>query len=259
MPTTAQEDPPRDDPDLVQVADPNQRLQSLTHALLLVAGAFLAAGVVQQFGLLALDGLGLTEESAPLLTQLVPMALHFATFILVGTSYLLWRNDRGLVPFRFPTSHDVRWILLGFAVLVASLVTLEFVLSQLGLEPAQNTSVEIGNDQPELFLYYIPLVILLNAPGEELLFRGVVQGVLRTSYGVIPGIIGAAVIFGAVHYVALVGTGSRIAYVLVAFVSGLVLGALHEYTENLLVPVSVHACWNVVIYLNLYVGATNLL
>jgi membrane protease YdiL (CAAX protease family) len=259
MPSAAEEESAGDDPQFVSAASTDQRVQNVTHALLLVAGAFLAAGVVQGFGLSVLDSLGLTEDSAPVVRQLVPMALHFGTFIAVAGGYLAWRDDAGLVPFGWPSGRDVRWTLLGFAALVALLVGLDVVLSWLGLQPADNVSVQIGRENPQLFLYFVPLVIFLNAPAEELLFRGVVQGLFRRSYGTVPGVLGAALVFGLVHYVALVGTGSRLAYVLIAFVSGLVLGALQEYTENLAVPIAVHALWNVIIYLNLYAGATGLL
>lgn len=258
MSTPTEDDAPETESALVGVAGPQQRLESLTHALFLVAVAFLAAGLIQSAGLSVLAGLGFTEESAPVLTQLVPMGLHFVGFFLVGGAYLLWRSDRTIVEFGWPSGRDVRWILLGFSLLVALLLGLEVVLSQFGLQPAENVSVERGNDNPELFLYLVPLVIFLNAPAEELLFRGVVQGLFRRSYGIVPGIVAASLVFGFVHYVALVGTGSRLAYILIAVVSGLVLGALYEYTKNLVVPIAVHACWNVLIYLNLYAGATDL-
>lgn len=245
--------------ELVDIAGPHQRTRNVTHALLLVVTAFLVAAVVQSVGLAVLDGFGVTEATAPVLAQLVPMALHFASFLLVGGVYLASRDDRTLVRIVRPSGRDVRWILLGFAALVGALIGLDVVLSQFGLEPADNVSVDLGREHPQLFLYFIPLVIFLNAPAEELLFRGVVQGLFRRAYGIVPGILAAALVFGLVHYVALVGSGSRLAYVLIAFVSGLVLGALHEYTENLAVPVAVHACWNVLVYLNLYASATDLL
>lgn len=244
---------------LVDIADHQAQTRNLTHALVLILGAFVVAGAIQEVGLSVLGGVGVTEESTPVVAQLTPMALHFAGFLVVCGAYLAWREDGGLVRMGWPTGRDVRWILLGFSALVALLVGLEVVLSQIGLEPADNASVEVGMNNPQLFLYFVPLVILLNAPAEELLFRGVVQGLFRRSYGVAPAILAAALLFGLVHYVALVGTGSRLAYVLIAFISGLVLGILYEYTENLAVPIAVHACWNVLVYLNLYANATGLL
>ncbi len=262
MSTTAGGEPDEkssDETALVEIAEPYERTRSMLHALLLIVAAFVLAGALQQAGVSTLESAGVTEESAPVPAQLVPMALHFVGFFVVVGAYLAWERDPSLARIRWPNRHDVRWILLGFAGLVALLVGLEVFLTQFGLEPADNVSVEMAMDHPELFLYFIPVVLLFNAPAEELLFRGVVQGLFRRSYGIVPGIVAAALLFGGVHYVALVGTGSRLAYVLIAFGSGLVLGVLYEYTENLLVPIAVHACWNVLVYINLYAGAVGLL
>lgn len=242
----------------VELADRNQRARNVTHALALVVVAFLAGAVVQTLGMSALEGAGVVGGESPALEQVVPMALHFVGFLVAVGWYLAWR-DGSLVRFGRPTGRDVRWTMLGFAGLVALLVGLDVLLSALGFEPADNVSVEVGREHPELFLYFIPVVLLLNAPAEELLFRGVVQGLFRRAYGVVPAVVAAALVFGVVHYLALVGTGSRLAYVAIAFVSGLVLGALYEYTENILVPVAVHALWNTLVYVNLYAGAVGLL
>lgn len=245
-----------DERELVRVAGPAQRTRSLVHALLLVCGAFLIGGVVQGLGAAVLDGVGLTSETAPALAAAVPMGLHFLGFFAVCGGYLVWRSDRFLVEIGRPTWRDIRWMMLGFSGLVATLVGFEFVLTQLGLAPADNVAVEQGRENPRLFLYLIPIVLVLNAPAEELLFRGVVQGLFRRAYGVVPGVLAASLIFGGVHYLALVDSGSQIAYVGIAILSGLVLGALYEYTENLLVPIAAHACWNILVYVNLYLDAT---
>ena len=239
--------------------DTEQHVRSISHSLLVLFGAFLAAALVQQSGMAVLETAGLVGDGTPLVLEVAPMALHFVGFLLVAVAYLDWRNDRSLVRFGWPTRHHVRWTLLGFSGLVALLFGLEFVLSVLGLEPADNVSVQAGLEHPRLFLYFIPVVLFLNAPAEELLFRGIIQGLFRRAYGVVPAVFAAALVFGLVHWVALVGTGSRLAYVAIAFVSGLVLGALYEYTENLFVPIAVHACWNTLVYLTLYIGALDLI
>ena len=256
MSRSADEERVATDSSVGRSADSTQRTRSVTHALLVVLFAFAAAAVMQEVWLTVMNRTGVADDGSPLLMQVVPMALHFAGFLVVCGAYLHWRSDRELFLIARPSQRDIRWILLGFSGLVALLVGFDILLSQVGLEPAENASVEVGMENPQLFLYFIPVVLLLNAPAEELLFRGVVQGLFRRAYGVVPGILVASLVFGLVHYVALVGTGSRLSYVGIAFVSGLVLGGLYEYTENLLVPIAVHACWNSLVYLNLYLHAT---
>jgi len=53
-----------------------------------------------------------------------------------------------------------------------------------------------------------------------------------------------------------VGSGSQLVYVAIAAAAGLVLGAAYELTRNLLVPIAMHALWNVSVYALLYLDAT---
>lgn len=248
-----------DDSELVRVAGPAQRTRSLVHAVLLVCLAFLLGGILQQLGAGGLDTLGVTTETAPALAQAIPMALQFTGFFAVCGAYLVWREKESFFEIGRPTWRDVRWMMLGFSGLAATLVGFEFVLTQFGLVPADNVVVQQGRETPRLFLYLILIVLFFNAPAEELLFRGVVQGLFRRAYGVVPGVLAASVIFGGIHYLALANSGSQVAYVGIAMLSGLVLGALYEYTENLLVPITAHACWNVLVYVNLYLTVTGAL
>jgi membrane protease YdiL (CAAX protease family) len=76
-------------------------------------------------------------------------------------------------------------------------------------------------------------VSLLAGVGEELLFRGVIQGGLDGVIGNVPALVVASVVFGAMHAL------SR-AYFLVATAMGFYLGWLYLATGNLLIPVVVH-------------------
>lgn len=244
---------------LYQFGSHEERTRAVTHSLLLVAGAFLVAGLLGAATLDLLGLLGLTEESAPVAVTLASTAVHFLGFLLVCVGYVVWQDCRSLVPATLPSLRSVAVIAVGFVVLVGSLNALEILFSQFGLEPAENVAIEAGKDNPELYLFMIPIVILLNAPAEELLFRGLVQGRFRRAYGVVPGILAASAVFGAIHYVALVGSGSQFVYVAIAAAAGLILGAAYEITGNLVVPTVVHALWNVAIYTLLYVDATSVL
>lgn len=237
---------------LFQIGSTEQRFESLLHSLLLVVGSFLFAGALVAVSNTLLQGANLTEQSAPILSEITTTAVNFLGLGLAALLYLDWRSDWSLIGLRMPKKRDIAVMLAGIIGLVVLIVSLDFLLSQIGLEPDENVAVEVGRENPELFLYYIPIVLLLNAPAEELLFRGVVQGLFRRAYGVVPGIIAASLLFGLVHYVALAGQGSAAAYVAIAFLSGLVLGAVYEFTGNLIVPTIVHAAWNILVYLNLY-------
>lgn len=241
---------------LFRIADGQKQLESIVHSPAIVVVAIVIGDLFISIGLGLLDGIGLT---GPVLDEVSQTVFHFTGMFLVGLGYLHWRRDTPLVVARIPTRRDGLFILGGALTLIAVIVGLDFILSRVGLEPAENVAVETGREHPELFLYYIPIVLLLNAPAEELLFRGVIQGLFRRAYGVIPGVLAASALFGVVHYIALVGEGSVLVYVLIAFISGIILGLLYEFTENLLVPTVVHAIWNCLVYLSLYAETTGLL
>lgn len=231
-----------------------QRRVGLLHSVLLVLVSFLCGGLFLSVGSGGLQVAGIGAETPA--GQIVETAANFLGLGVAPLVYLAWRADWSLVGFGKPSRRDVVVTLLGIGALVAFMQAGETLLTALGYTPATNEAVQTGRQNPELFLYYIPIVLLLNSPAEELLFRGVVQGLLRRAYGVVPGILGAGAIFGVVHYSALVAAGSAGAYVVLAVGSGLILGVLHEYTENLLVPIVVHAAWNCLVYLSLYAEAT---
>jgi membrane protease YdiL (CAAX protease family) len=83
------------------------------------------------------------------------------------------------------------------------------------------------------------LLALLAGLAEEALFRGVVQlGVSRwLSTG--GGLVAASVLFGVVHFLTL-------SYAMLAMLVGLYLGLLLLLTGNLLVPIVVHALYDLV-------------
>jgi membrane protease YdiL (CAAX protease family) len=220
----------------------------------LIFGAYLLASLLVTITSSLLTNVGLARDNAPVLAEVVLTAVNFLGLLIGGLWYLDWRDGWSLIGVRRPTRRDLGTIVSGSVVLVVLMVVAEIVLGQLGLEPAENAAVETGKQHPELFLYYIPVVLLLNAPAEELLFRGIVQGLFRRAYGIVLGIISASLVFGLIHYAALIGGGSPHTYVFLAVLSGGILGALYEFSGNLLVPIIVHAVWNILVYLNLYAG-----
>ena len=242
---------------LFEFGNAEQRRIGLIHSILLVLGSFVCGGLFVSVGAGALEIAGVGSETPT--AKVVETATNFIGLAVLPVAYLLWRAEWSLVGFSRPSRRDVGAIVLGSVALVAFMLAGEQLVTALGFEPATNEAVETGRQNPELFLYYIPVVLLFNSPAEELLFRGVVQGLLRRAYGVIPGILGASAIFGLVHYSALVAAGSAGGYVVLAIGSGVILGILYEYTENLLVPIIVHSAWNCLVYLSLYVETTGAL
>ena len=117
------------------------------------------------------------------------------------------------------------------------------MIAYLGFDHASNQIIEIGRQGPTVFLVLIPLSFLLVGPGEELLYRGVIQGTLRESFHPARASVLASLIFAMVHVFSLQGSG-KLVYIGVVFTLALVLGAAYELTDNLAVPALIHGAYN---------------
>ena len=252
----------------VSVADDRTIVQSIVRSLAVVAGAFILAGLFGQLGaaLLGFDSLTAAQASAP--GNAAVNAIAFVGFMLSGLVYLQVRDDQPLVYLRTPKLSDAGWVIIGVAGILVGSVLMGFVIDAISaiadavfgvtVETGQNSIITQGRENPQLFLYMVPVSLLFVGPAEELVFRGVVQGLLRRAFGVVPGIVAASVLFGFGHYLA-VSSGSAWTYILVAAALGLVLGAVYEYTENIVVPALAHGSWNAGLFvLNYYVMTTGI-
>lgn len=85
----------------------------------------------------------------------------------------------------------------------------------------------------------LALLAVAAGVGEELLFRGVIQGALAHRFGMGAGLALAATLFGFLHPITL-------AYVLIAGLLGAYLGAVWIASGNLLVVMVAHALYDFV-------------
>lgn len=92
---------------------------------------------------------------------------------------------------------------------------------------------------PGLSLPWILALSVAAGVGEELLFRGFLQGGVATLLGPGPALIIVSLVFGMLHAV-------TPAYAVYATLLGLYLGGLYQLTGSLLVPVVVHALYDAV-------------
>lgn len=230
-------------------------------AVLVAIGVAVAAFVLGAILVTLLTGLflalGVPIRSQPALRLAVSVvALQGVAFGGTALLYLRYRG-RGLsfLRVRVPTLRDVGWVVGGFLALLGLLALFQVVLSAFGIQSAQNQVVALGNRDPTVFLLMIPLSFLLVGPGEELLFRGLVQGTLAEAFHPARAVVLASAIFAVVHYSSLAGSG-KLAYLGVVFALALLLGAAYERTDNLVVPALIHGAYNAVQFGAAYLGAT---
>jgi len=221
----------------VSVADDRTIIQNVVRALAVVAGAFLLSGVFGQLGASLLGvSVPLVATEAAAGPYAAVNAISFVGFVLAGVVFLRFRDAGSLVHLRRPKPTDAVWVLAGLVGIVVGSVVMGAVVEALSVvvesvfggsvETGQNSIIAAGRANPPLLLYMVPVSLLFVGPAEELVFRGVVQGLFRDSFGVVPGIVAASALFGFGHYLA-ISSGSAWTYILTAGALGLVLGTVY--------------------------------
>lgn len=170
-------------------------------------------------------------------------------FLLFALGYVAVRGTpRRYVKLRRPTRRDAGWI-VAIPLALALLGTgFDPVLASVGLLPggagADGFPVDVLA-RPWLWPVVFVAWFLLAAPGEELLFRGVIQGRLGETFDAARAVGLAAVLFALAHvllgFVTGRADGAIAANAVETFASGLVFGAAYERTDNLVVPAVAHA------------------
>jgi membrane protease YdiL (CAAX protease family) len=248
----------------VEVAERELLVVNVVRALAVVAGAFLLGAIFQSIfvAILGSPSQAALRQSPAL--YVVVNASFFAGFVVTALWALRLRQDEPLLHLRPPRLTDVGWVVAGVAVLFTGAIAVGAALNAIisALESvfgvsttvATNQIITTGQGNPELFLYLIPLSLLVVGPAEELVFRGVVQGLMRRSFGVLPGVVLASLLFGLGHVFAL-SSGDAWTMVFLTGSLGLILGVLYEYTETILVPALAHGAWNATLFLIQYLSA----
>lgn len=158
----------------------------------------------------------------------------------------------------WPDLRDSAVVIGGYLVAFGGAIVGSILVAQLEVDTGTNAAAEMGMENPELLLLLIPASILIIGPGEELLFRGVVQGRLREAFSPVVAVGLASTVFAGLHWFALSGgspTGNLIALAILV-VPALVFGTSYEYTGNLVVPALIHGIYNATLFSLLYISIT---
>ena len=218
----------------------------------LTAGIFLVSIVAGVAFVVPLIALGYAVETTIVLVGLTAVG-QLAMFGL-GAAYRRYRAVS--IPVGFPSLSNIGYAVAGVVVAIGLAIGLSAALIALGLLPSSGIG-ETAITNPTYLLALAALSVVVVAPVEEFVFRGVVQGRLRQHVGPVPAVVGASLLFGSLH----LGnyTGNPVAIVAAALMIaaiGTVFGALYELTDNLAVPVLAHAVYNVILLVASYVALT---
>jgi membrane protease YdiL (CAAX protease family) len=217
---------------------------------LLGAAAVSTQGIIEGSKLLQ-TALGYGDDLT--ITYIVGGALATFSYIVIAITYLHYRPVAIHAPLRRPTLREMGWIAGGIIVAFGVAILIEAIGAVLGAEGATNfaTAAAVGNP---MLVYGLLLVgnILLIGPAEELLFRGVIQGRLRESFGPALAIGVISLGFALSHVPSYWIGGSDLFTLGVLFAllgiaaGGLILGTIYERTQNLIVVALIYGLINAV-------------
>lgn len=223
----------------------------LGFALTAVAGAVLTAGLGIELtaaativlGLVFVQGVGCAAVALTYSRTRPRIAAAVRSALGVG------EGGEFRIGLSTPSAKQLVVVVVGYLAALGGAFVGSLLVSALQVDTGTNNAAQIGMENPAVLLLLIPASILIIGPGEELLFRGVVQGLLRRALGAVAAIVLASAMFGAVHVFAVAGTpGQQALYATVAMALGCLLGGLYERSGNLLVPASVHGLYNAALF-----------
>lgn len=216
------------------------------HNIYLGIGAILG-GIITAIPLLLLFG---QTESRIILIELISLQV----IGMGGTAlvYLKYTDNLSLefVRMKFPSLRDIGWMFGGTLLLLIAVIVVNQLSRFANVEGSTHGTIEQVQADPSLLVVAVLLGISAGI-FEEILYRGVMQRILQTNYRAIIAISVPNIIFALIHIPAYATQGININLVvsiLVVFTAGMLLGAFYQRTNNLAVPIFIHALYNAIAF-----------
>lgn len=193
--------------------------------------------------------------AARLALSSVALGLGTGTIALV---YFRWTDEtRAYLDVGVPSKRDAGYVVAGIVALLALQLLVGVALRRLGVETASHSVQEAAaGGNPEVLLLLIPTSWLVIGPGEELLYRNVIQKSLYDQFGEWGAVLIGSVAFALAHipaYAAGASPGALLVTLVVIFLLSVVLGAAYLRTENVVVPALIHGAFDAVVFAAMYV------
>ncbi|MFB6196668.1 MAG: lysostaphin resistance A-like protein [Halobacteriaceae archaeon] len=245
--------------------DQRGRLSVFGICLAVAISGFILGLAIVIVGLNILAATGIAITPVILLTANF-IALQGIAFPVVATIYLLLVDPAfRIISIRIPSFTDIEFAIGSFVLAFVAAIVFSIIISTTGSETASNQAAEIALENPWIIPYLIPAMLLIVGPGEELLYRGVLQGTFRQKFNKWPSILLANLLFAPAHVPALQGSIQAV-FLTISFLTlpGIIFGYAYERTENLIVPALAHGLYNAtlfgLIYLSIrYGGSTSMI
>jgi membrane protease YdiL (CAAX protease family) len=246
---------------------PDSPLRAVGVAIGLSGGGLVTMGFVFLVGLVV----GATFSLPPLWTLAIAGTVGQLTgFGVLAVLYLRYRGYRlesipSYLGFRSPSVRDLGIILAGNIVILGALAGILgageafSVFPEQAVSNSENPTEELG---PAVYLGIVVFMLLVVAPTEEILYRGVIQNRLREQLGSSLAIVGTSIVFVLAHLQIFLVSRSLLTIALgftALFIPALVFGYVYERTENLLLPILIHGIHNSLVVTLVFFGPDLLL
>lgn len=252
---------------LAAVADwraiPDARLATMFRTAFVSTGigllGYLALNVASLM-IYVLVGVTIWTELTPLRQQLVgALGLGLGTGVTAVAYLRLSDRDLDFIDVRTPSLRDAGLAVGGVVAIFVGLYAVSIAMQAFGVPSSEHSVIqqaEQGN--PEILLLLVPISYLVIGPGEELLFRNIVQKSLYDSFSRASAVVIASAVFALVHLPAYGsgGAAGTIGSLATIFTLSLVLGAFYAGSGNLLVPAFIHGTLNAVQFALKYLQLT---
>lgn len=167
-------------------------------------------------------------------------------------------DDFNIIHWRKHNIKDAIPIFVLVLVLLLLNSGLGIVYNFIGVELSNNILIEQVQSNPVEILYLIPFMLIFVGPVEEIILRGLVQGVLRDNMNVNLAIFVTSLLFGLLHIPAAGGISmGAFAYVITTGSLSLLLGYIYEKEKTILIPTLAHGVYNSVLLIMTYIALTN--
>lgn len=233
----------------------DDRVDAAVYAFLVGLGGYLAFQFSALIIVLPVDAAvgGLGDIG---LTVVASVGTGLGAVLFAGIYFEHSRHSVEFLDLDPPGLRDLGYAVGGLVLLTGTLIAISVLATELGVSFSQHSLEQQARDGDErLLLLLIPVSILFIGPGEELVFRNVVQKRLAEQYSTYGAIGVASVIFAAIHASAYATAAPPqiVGSLSIVFVLSLILGWLYARTEKLVVPALTHGCFNAVQFGLLYV------
>jgi membrane protease YdiL (CAAX protease family) len=192
------------------------------------------------------------RNALPLIFRILPMdkpllnpddffkrACYFEASLVLVALFLGWIGDINPFKHLYFSETAIAYGLIGTVPLFLLFLALEYLP---GESVGKIRKLLLETLGPGLHRYHWTDLFMLAAIAgisEEIVFRGVIQPWMESSWGITAGLIGSNIIFGLVHAVTPL-------YAVLAAIVGIYLGLSLDYggNRNLLIPIIIHGMYD---------------